>query len=140
MGAGASSIFSGVYAIFGKIMATINKNKLFGTLDQLKNELESLSDQMQLIDKSLREVKLSVSYWQTEKEIKASTRTLMEYLQHPTDEYRRNEFFNQAASVNKHVNHLFDGLLNKNAFSPDIMIILKDYHKVRHHLFPIELV
>lgn len=99
--------------------------ELISHFETIQNELEAQSRELQFINKEIQKLGLSVGYSQHEEKIKGSLLALQEYLELP-DEHHRNLFIEQGKYLSQSISFLIEGLLGQNAFSPDIMQVIRD--------------
>jgi hypothetical protein len=90
--------------------------------EQINMELES-------INQEIKNLGLSIVYFEHEDKIKYSLLTLIEYLRHPNDR-NRNVFIEKASHLGQSIRVLVDGLLGQHSFSHDIMAVMRDAAKV----------
>lgn len=99
--------------------------ELISHFETIQNELEAQSRELQFINKEIQKLGLSVGYSQHEEKIKGSLLALQEYLELP-DEHHRNLFIEQGKYLSQSISFLIEGLLGQNAFSTDIMQVIRD--------------
>ena len=99
-------------------------------LQRIEIELDGLQKEIESIHREMKLLGITAGYSRHEEEIKYSISTLHQYLENKEDEQSREAFFQQAATLPKHLEAIIDGLLGRNAFNIDIIAALRDVTQV----------
>jgi hypothetical protein len=97
--------------------------------EQIQMELEKQTEELQSINQEIKNLGLSIIYFEHEEKIKDSLWTLRDYLANPNDRHL-NPFTEKASHLDQSIRILVDGLLGQHTFSHDIMAVMRDATKV----------
>jgi ABC-type phosphate transport system auxiliary subunit len=97
--------------------------------EQIQMELEKQTEELQSINQEIKNLGLSIIYFEHEEKIKDSLWTLRDYLANPNDRHL-NRFTEKVSHLDQSIRILVDGLLGQHTFSHDIMVVMRDTAKV----------